>query len=229
MAKINIEKALMELNLKADKDLTPNERLKKLRYMMGESQEQFAEGADIDVSSLKKYEGTRIPQGENLRKIAEHCKVSTEYILTGNSYEAISEVALKEFTGLDAESFLVLQNIKNNRVSISVLNELIHSGMISKLIDLTVSFIKYVGIYNAINNVDEKLSASIDKQVEFAKWDKINKLSSMITDTSKKIAELLPDEFTQDDFEEHEEIATDISLLMDIIEDKLNLFKKYES
>lgn len=229
MAKINMEKALMELNLKADKDLTPNERVKKLRYMMGESQEQFAEGADIDVSSLKKYEGTRISQGENLRKIAEHCKVSTEYILTGNFYEAISEVALKDFTGLDVESFLVLQNIKNNRVSVCILNELLHSGMISKLIDLTVASIKYAGIYNAINNVDEKLSSSIDKQVEFAKWDKINELSSIITDTSKKIAELLPDEFTKNYLEEYEETATDITLLMDIIEDKLNLFKQYES
>lgn len=229
MAKINIEKALMELNLKDDKDLTPNERLKKLRYMMGESQEQFAEGADIDVSSLKKYEGTRIPQGENLRKIAEHCKVSTEYILTGNSYEAISEVALKKFTGLDAESFLVLQNIKGNRVSISVLNELMHSGMISRLIDLTVSTIKYLGIYNEINGIDEKLAASIDKQIEFAKWDKLNELSLIVAETSKKVAELLPDEFTRNYLEEYEETATDITDLMDMIEDKLNLFKQYES
>ena len=229
MAKINIEKALMELNLKADKDLTPNERLKKLRYMMGESQEQFAEGADIDVSSLKKYEGTRIPQGENLRKIAEHCKVSTEYILTGNSYEAISEVALKEFTGLDTESFLVLQNIKNNRVSISVLNELMHSGMISRLIDLTVSTIKYLGIYNEINGIDKKLSARIDKHIEFAKWVKLNELSLIVAETSKKVAELLPDEFTKNYLEEYEETATDITDLMDMIEDKLNLFKQYES
>ena len=101
--------------------------------------------------------------------------------------------------------------------------------MISKLIDLTVASINYAGIYNAINNVDEKLSSSIDKQVEFAKWDKINELSSIITDTSKKIAELLPDEFTKNYLEEYEETATDITLLMDIIEDKLNLFKQYES
>lgn len=228
MTKINMEKALMELNLKAEETLTPNERIKKLRYMMGESQEQFAEGADIDVSSLKKYESTRVPQGENLAKIAKYCNVSVDYILNGNMYEAISEIALKNFTGLDAESLLVLNEIKKNRVSICVLNELLHSGMISELIDLVVSSIKYIGLYNEIKEVDEKLCESIDKQAEFAKWNKVNAISKMLTETSKKITTLLPDEFTINYAVEVKETEKDIQLLMDIIEDKLCLFEEYE-
>ena len=100
--------------------------------------------------------------------------------------------------------------------------------MISELIDLVVSSIKYIGLYNEIKEVDEKLCESIDKQAEFAKWNKVNAISKMLTETSKKITTLLPDEFTNNYAVEVKETEKDIQLLMDIIEDKLCLFEEYE-
>lgn len=64
------------------------ERIRELRKSKGLTQAEFAEKCDISRSSLARYEtGVNIPDPEILRKIAQSCGVSYDYLLGNETAE----------------------------------------------------------------------------------------------------------------------------------------------
>lgn len=70
-------------------------RIKELRGK--ESQKNFAQKIKISLPSLQRYEsGERAPTGPALKRIAEVCDVTTDYILTGDEASVLAYLKAKE-------------------------------------------------------------------------------------------------------------------------------------
>ena len=84
-------------------------RIKELRGKI--SQREFAKRLEISLPSLQRYEyGERMPKGQVLKKIAQVCDVTVDYILTGDE-TALRRQLLKETQYLHAEVEAELQRM----------------------------------------------------------------------------------------------------------------------
>jgi len=84
-----------------------SERLRKLRIKSGYSQKEFAELVGLHQVQYGRYErGDSKPYSETLTKIADALEVSTDYLLEGDSEDAIiadmkDKELLKLFTEIE--------------------------------------------------------------------------------------------------------------------------------
>lgn len=73
----------------------------------GRSPSFVAEAVGLTKSSVTGWKRGTIPSGENLQKIADYFGVTTDYLLTGNEYDAVVTY------DPDTEIFLCLDLIKD--------------------------------------------------------------------------------------------------------------------
>lgn len=225
MKGINYDEEYAKLCIYPDNEMTINQRIKKQRYKKGETQETFAEKADINLSSLKKYEDKTYPSIEVIEKIAKYCKVTSNYLIDG-------EITINELN-LDAEYYLRQIQLNNDRIALTVFVYLFQNGMIQQLIDLVIGNLEYECARNVVSEYDERLSESIKHQLDYLTWKGSSELSEIIAKSTQSIFKLLPDEFKNNKdimkSQENSDKMIDASDVLDYLENVVDCFQKYRN
>lgn len=105
--------------------MTVNDRIKELRTNAGMTQEELANKIEVSRNSLAKWELRTEPGYEYLKKIAEHFKVTVDWLMTGKEQQGKTETLLLtdgpggSHTILDITSDKQLQEIINNYYKLS--------------------------------------------------------------------------------------------------------------
>ena len=106
------------MSMSTEKSRIFQERLRDAREYRGLSQGDLAERADLPSSSVSHFEtGTRKPSFDNLRRLADALRVSTDYLLgrveSPDQRASSSDVLHRQFDGLSPEYQDVAQGFIN--------------------------------------------------------------------------------------------------------------------
>lgn len=157
------------------------EKIKLLRNELGLTQEEASSKMGIAISSLRNYEGGRLPDSQQLKRIKEFYKVPYEYLLNDecNTREE-SNLRIGEKLGISDKSVSILKDLSVNH-NANILEQLLEYIYKNNTIERIDEYIKIDYIIEIVLN---DACPQIEKLIKKEKY-------SNITDEQIAILEVL--------------------------------------